>query len=65
MECGCAIAKLHAVHEHLQGCFPDHTLQDVHTPRASAWIALVAREAHAGSPKSDRTRVQSCLDGNT
>ena len=36
MECGCAIAKLHAVHEHLKGCFPDHTLRDVHTQRVSA-----------------------------
>jgi len=31
MECGCATAKLQAVHRYLKGCFPDHTLRDVHT----------------------------------
>ncbi len=36
MECGCATAKLQAVHEHLKGCFPDHTLQDVHKQRTAA-----------------------------
>ncbi len=36
MECGCATAKVQAVHEYLTACFPDRTVRDVHTQRPAA-----------------------------
>jgi hypothetical protein len=36
MECGCATAKLQAVHHYLKSCFPDRTLRDVHTQGSRA-----------------------------
>ncbi|MFN8628355.1 MAG: hypothetical protein U0587_20570 [Candidatus Binatia bacterium] len=36
MACGCATAKLQAVHAYLRDSFPDHALRDVHTQHASA-----------------------------